>query len=113
MLKHFRKDINDLKKKHLLVNTYVEKYYEKFAENDFLDFFTRIICELVDCERSSIFITDLGEETVWLEVGTGIGRKQITVPRDSSMVGRVISGGKAEICNNMADREGAHKEVDS
>ncbi len=29
------------------------------------------------------------------------------------MVGRVISGGKAEISNNMADREGAHKEVDS
>ncbi len=113
MLKSFRTDIDNLKKKHLLINTYVDKYYDKHAENDFLGFFTRVIRKLADCERGSIFITDMGEETVWIEAGTEIERKEITVPRDSSMVGRVISSGKAEINNKMADKEGAHKDIDS
>ncbi len=39
MLKYFRKDINHLKKKHQLIKIHMDKYYNKFTENDFLDFF--------------------------------------------------------------------------
>ena len=113
MLKQFRKDIDILREKHQLINTYVENYYDKSAEKDYLNFFISIISKLINAERSSIFISDIEDETVWLEAGTGIERKQITVPKDSSMVGRVISSGKPEINNTMAVQEGTHKGVDS
>ena len=113
MLKQFRRDIDKLREKHRLINTYVENYYDKSAEKDYLNFFINIINKLVNGERSSIFISDMENEMVWLEAGTGIERKQITVPKDGSMVGRVISSGKPEINNNMALQEGAHKGVDS
>ncbi len=113
MLKQFRRDIDILREKQRLINTYVENYYDKSAEKDYLNFFISIINKLVNGERSSIFISDMENELVWLEAGTGIERKQITVPKDSSMVGRVISSGKPEINNNMAVQEGAHKGVDS
>lgn len=113
MLKQFRKDIELLREKHRLINTHVEKYYDKSSEKDYLNFFISIISKIVKGERSSIFINDIENETVWLEAGTGIERKQITVPRDSSMVGRVILSGKSEINNNMTVQEGTHKEIDS
>ena len=113
MLKQFRRDVDILREKHRLINTYVENYYDKSAEKDYLNFFISIINKLVNGERSSIFISDMENEMVWLEAGTGIERKQITVPKDSSMVGRVISSGKSEINNNMAVQEGTHKSVDS
>ena len=64
-------------------------------------------------ERSSIFISDPEKNTVWLEVGTGIDRKQITVHKEGSMVGGVMACGEAHISNDMEAQEGAHKEVDS
>lgn len=113
MLKNFRKSIEKLKEDNQLISAHVETYYDESAEKDYLDFFTRVINRLVDGERSSIFISDPKNETVWLEVGTGIERKQITVPREGSMVGGVIACAKAEINNAMDAQEGAHKKVDS
>ncbi len=113
MLKDLRKNIDKLREKKHLINAYVNKYYDQSAEKDYLDFFLRLTCKLVNGERGSIFIVDMENETVWLETGTGMERKQINVPRDGSMVGRVISSGKAEICNDMVAQEGIHKKVDS
>lgn len=113
MLKNFRASIDKLKEENKLINSHVETYYDESAEKDYLDFFTRIINKLVNSERSSIFISDPENDTVWLEVGTGIERKQITVPKDGSMVGGVIACGEAHISNDMGTQEGAHKKVDS
>ena len=113
MLKKFRKSIEKLKDENQLINAHAETYYDESAEKDYLDFFLRVINRLLDGERSSIFISDPKNDTVWLEVGTGIERKQITVPKEGSMVGGVIVCGEAHISNDMAAQEGAHKEVDS
>ena len=113
MLNDFRKNMDQLREKNALISSQVETYYDESAEKDYLDFFTRIINKLVDSERSSIFINNPENETVWLEVGTGVERKQITVPKQGSMVGTVIASGKAEINNEMMSQEGAHKNVDT
>lgn len=113
MLKKFRKSIDKLKEQNQLINARVETYYDESAEKDYLDFFTRVINRLLDGERSSIFISDPENNTAWLEVGTGIERKQITVPKEGSMVGGVIACGEVHITNDMEAQEGAHKEVDS
>lgn len=113
MLRNVRESINKLKEKHRLINSHVENYYDESTEQEHLEFFTRIINRVVQGERSSIFINDPEKESVWLEVGTGIESRQITVPREGSMTGRVIASGMAEINNEMETHYGIHKEVDS
>lgn len=113
MLKNIRNSVHKLKEQHQLINSHVEAYFDESADKDYLGFFTRILNKIVHGERSSIFINDPNKETVWLEVGTGVQRKEITVPSETSMVGRVIASGKAEINDDLSDQEGAHQDVDS
>jgi hypothetical protein len=103
MLKNIRESIHKLKKEHKLINSHVETYYNEDAEDNYLEFFSRIITRLLSSERSRIFINN--RETVWIEIGTEDGRKHISVPKEGSMVGRVIASGKAEIINDMEAQE--------
>ncbi len=63
MLKKLRKTIDNLREKKQLISTYVDKYYDESAEKDYLDFFLRPTCKLVNGERDSMFIIDTGNET--------------------------------------------------
>jgi GAF domain-containing protein len=108
MLKNLRESISKLEEEHELINAHLEEYYDESAENNYLDFFTRIISKVADGEKSSIFINDRENESVWHEVVTGTGQKHIHESKDDTMVNKVIATGKAEINNDMVDQKEAH-----
>jgi Mg2+ and Co2+ transporter CorA len=111
MLKNIRKSIHKLKEEHQLINSHIGTYYDESAEDDYLDFFTRVITSLLHGERSSIYINDPQNETVWFEVGTGAERKHVSEHKEDSMVGRAIASGKAEINNDMDTQEGTRNAI--
>ena len=111
MLRNIRKSIHKLKEEHQLINSHIGTYYDESAEDDYLDFFTRVITSLLHGERSSIYINDPQNETVWFEVGTGAERKHVSKHIEGSMVGRAIASGKAEINNDMDAQEGTRNAI--
>jgi GAF domain-containing protein len=78
-----------------------------------MDFYVRIATRLTDAERCSIFIHDPAHDQVWLKCGTGVGEKQIQVPKDDSIVGQVIATGKPVMAADLDKREGIHRAVDA
>jgi GAF domain-containing protein len=77
-----------------------------------LPFYVRIMTKLTDCERCSVFIHDPDRGLIWLKAGTGVDEHDIEVPKESSVVGDVISSGEYKIVNNLEMQSGTHKQVD-
>lgn len=90
----------------------IDKAWQKTGNRPLLQFFVDIIPSAVQADRCSIFIHDPVEESVWLECGTGLKERQITVPKASSMVGNVISTGEAQFRTEMNELVGAHATTD-
>jgi hypothetical protein len=111
MLKKIRESLHKLKEEHQLINSQMETYYSKSAEDNYLDFFTRVITRLVHGERSNIYINNPLDETIWFEVGTGTNRNHMTVPKEGTMVGGVIASGEVEINNDMDAQEGVRNAI--
>lgn len=109
MLKKIHKSINKLKEENELINSQMQAYYDESADDNYLDFFTRLINKLLHGEKSTIFINEDGEDNVWFEIGAGAD-KQVSSHKEGSMVDRVIESGIAEINNNL-DPQKAISEV--
>lgn len=77
-----------------------------------LAFYTRIMTKVVDSERCSVFINDPSHDRVWLKAGTGVHEAEIEVPKDGSIVGKVIASGEPIIVTDLEEKSGAHKKVD-
>ena len=56
-----------------------------------LDFYVRILPKIMNAERCTIYIVEMGTDIIWSIVGTGIRRKQIQPPRKGSIAGEAIS----------------------
>ena len=78
-----------------------------------LDFYVRIAPRLLNAERCSIFIHDPQNKKVWLKTGTGVTERGIEVSVKDSVVGEVITTGKAVIARDLESRDGTHKKVDT
>lgn len=74
-----------------------------------LSFYTRIVTKVTDSERCSVFINDPKKDLVWLKAGTGVDERDIEVPKEGSIVGRVIAFGEPIIESGLEQRNGAHK----
>lgn len=111
MLKRIHDSVNKLKKENKLINSQMETYHDEFSDDNYLDFFTRLINKLLHGEKSTIFINEEGEDNVWFEIGIGADR-QVSSHKEGSMVDRVIESGIAEINNNLSP-EKAITEVNS
>lgn len=74
-------------------------------------FFTKILPKLMDVERCTIYIIDLGSNRICSMFGTGLQEIQIEPPMEGSLVGHVISSGKSAIDNNLDHHHGFHKHV--
>jgi GAF domain-containing protein len=77
-----------------------------------LEFYTRIMTKMTDSERCSVFINDPGQDRVWLKAGTGVHEADIEVPKEGSIVGRVIASGEPIIVTDLETKSGIHKDVD-
>jgi transcriptional regulator with GAF, ATPase, and Fis domain len=78
-----------------------------------LEFYIDIMPVIVPAERCTIFIIEMGTERICSIVGTGLQKMQIEPPRDKSIVGKVISTGKAVIASDLDTSSGYHTEVDA
>ena len=109
MLGGFRNSLGKIKAKQQLIDS----YWDESTNTGLLDFYTRVTTSMGAAERCSIFINNPESETLWVQVGTGLENHQIEVPKEGSMVGSVISSGKPLFENNLENKDGAHKSVDS
>ena len=97
--------LEELKKKQEVI----EKAWKKRAGNkELLQFFVEIMPKALDAERCSIFILDPFNDDVWLQCGTGLSEKSVTVPKSGSLVGQVISKGNAIVEEDMQSHVGTH-----
>jgi len=71
-----------------------------------------LITRALNAEAFSVFVYDPVTEDIWLKSGTGVAERQITVMKDDSIVGKVITDGQPIIDNDMADHKGAHQQTD-
>lgn len=74
-------------------------------------FYNRVMTKATDSERGSVFIHDPKRNLVWLKAGTGVDERDIEVPKEGSIVGRVIASGKPVMESGLEAKEGAHKQV--
>ena len=90
----------------------VRDAWRKTGNPALLQFLVDIMPRVVGAERCGIFILDPGADQVWLHCGTGLAEKQVKVPAEDSLVGRVISQGEALCETDMDNLVGAHGVVD-
>jgi len=83
------------------------------TDHPLLSFFVRTTAQLLGAERCSIFILDPGSKRVWLKRGIGVEDRAIEVEVEGSVAGRVITTGQAVIENDLAHKDGAHRQVQS
>jgi adenylate cyclase len=89
----------------------MEKAWKEAGNRQLIQFFVDIMPKTVDAERCSIFILDPVDEKAWLQCGTGLSEKQLTVPTKNSIVGRVIESGEAVMEEDLEEQVGAHDVV--
>lgn len=90
----------------------LDKALKSGARRGLLELFVELVPAALNVERCSIFILDPATEKVWLECGTGLEQRQVSVPKADSLVGRVISSGRYEIETDMDNLVGSHGVVD-
>ena len=101
------KKLHELKEKQ----EQIESAWRKTGNREFLEFMIELLPKALQAERCSIFINNPEDNSVWIQCGTGLKEKQISVPKDSSIVGKVIASGETIIENNLANQVGAHDTV--
>lgn len=80
---------------------------------ELLGFYVDILPKLMEAERCTIFIVELGTERIWSKLGTDIREREIEAPKEDSLVGRAISSGQVIIENSLSQRPGFHQEVEA
>lgn len=89
----------------------IDSAWKKTGNKEFLQFLVEILPKTLNAERCSIFILDPVNEDVWVQCGTGLSERQVSVPRGSSLVGKTISTGQYQIETDMDKQMGAHDTV--
>lgn len=77
----------------------------------FVTFHTRMLPELMNVERCTIYIMEIGSNRICSIYGTGLSEKKIEPPLEGSLVGRVISSGSSLIENNILASKGFHEHM--
>ena len=108
MFKKFKNRIDD----RTLNEVVVERYWNPEEQKRVLNFYIKILPQLIGAERCSIFIIDPNDATVWLRAGTGIMERQIEVPSASSIAGEVIQSGKSVRMDHLDEKPGVPKRTD-
>ena len=89
-----------------------ERYWNPEEQKRVLNFYIRILPQLIGAERCNIFILDPKDETVWLKAGTGLTERQLEIPSDSSIAGQVIQSGKSVRMDHLDEKPGVHERTD-
>ncbi len=77
-----------------------------------LKFYVEILPKIMDAERCTIFVSELGTDKIWSMFGTGLNGIIIEPPKDESIVGKAISTSQCIIEHDLDKRHGYHSEID-
>ena len=77
----------------------------------FVTYHTRIIPKLMQAERCTIYIMEMGSNRICSIYGTGLSEMQIEAPMEGSLVGKVIRTGKSLVENHLTESRGYHEYV--
>ncbi len=77
-----------------------------------LQFYIHILPRIMDAERCTIYIKEIGTAKIYSKFGTGLQGKQIEPPLEGSIVGEVTLSGNSIIQNDMSQKNGYHRKVD-
>lgn len=80
---------------------------------DLLGFYIEILPKIMEAERCTIYIIELGTDKICSMLGTGLEKKQIQPPRKGSIAGEVISTGNPIIRNDLHKSQGFHTQIDA
>jgi Nif-specific regulatory protein/two-component system response regulator HydG len=89
----------------------LEAIWNKTGNRELIQFFIDIMPRVLDVERCSIFILDPEEDTVWLQCGTGLPEKAVSVSVRGSIVGNVIATGRVYMEMDLQSSVGEHDVV--
>jgi transcriptional regulator with GAF, ATPase, and Fis domain len=92
----------------------LEQVNSSWTTNDYeslLKFYVDIVPKIMNAERCSIFISEQSGEEIWLKFGTGLKEKELTPPKEGTVVGKTISTGKWIIENELGMQPGYHTEL--
>ena len=99
--------VEELRSKQKLIDS----AWKKTGNKEFLQFLVEILPKTLNAERCSIFILDPVDENIWVQCGTGLTERQVSVPRTNSLVGKTISTGHYQLETDMDKQLGAHDTV--
>lgn len=68
--------------------------FQSLLEQD-LFAFTRKLTQLLNADRSSLFIVDRKNQTLWLRVTDNLPEKEVRIPINSGIAGAVVTSGEA------------------
>lgn len=94
----------------------LEQVSHAWAAGDYealLKFYVHIVPKLLNAERCTVYIIELGSEKIYSKYGTDLDGKIIEPPRGESIAGQVISTGTPVVRNDLNVQKGYHKEVDA
>ena len=93
------------------VATNLEHRWNAVRNNDLINLAMHVIPELLQADRCSLFLIQPETQDVWLEAGTDVQARQITVDVKTSMVGECILKGCTIRRDNLQDCDGAHRAI--
>lgn len=73
-----------------------------------ISFYASFVPAVMQVERCTVFILELGSKEICSIFGTGLKQRKITPPLKGSIVGQVISSGKGMISNDLQSQTGYH-----
>ncbi|OGT20691.1 MAG: hypothetical protein A2V90_03895 [Gammaproteobacteria bacterium RBG_16_57_12] len=83
--------------------------WQKTGNKSLIQFIIEIMPKAMKAERCSIYIVDPTRSDAWIQSGTGLTEKQVTIPLEtSSIVGQVIKTGTYKVEEDLEDKVGAH-----
>jgi len=77
-----------------------------------LKFFVDTVPKVLDAELCSIFVVETDTGKIWSKCGTLLGYKELTPPKEGTIVGNAISEGKCIIANDLEASE-YHKDLEA
>lgn len=93
---------------------YLDADWEATGNHSLLNFHVKIMPQLIDAERCSIFIQDPMQQSVWLKAGTGINEEEIELSLDDgSIVSNVIATGNPTIIHGLNEIEASQTNMDT
>ena len=79
MFNTLRNSLDKIKAKQRLINS----YWDESTNEDLIGFYARVVANISDAERCSIFIYNPEADTLWLKTGTDLQKPKIEVPKET------------------------------